>query len=152
MSQANVDFVRGVFGPFEGINVAQIDWSADSMREVFGPRFSPDIELTTLASGMGTGVGDHYEGVDGLIRYLTEWLEPFSEYRIEILDYVDAGDCVLTPSRQWGTGEGSGVRVEIELTTLYEVRDGAIRRMHQFDTLEEALAAAASPDATPPDG
>jgi hypothetical protein len=32
--------------------------------------------------------------------------------------------------------------VEIELTTLYELRDGKIRRMHQYDTLEEAREAA----------
>ena len=68
--------------------------------------------------------------------------EMFSEYRVENLDYIDAGDCVLVPSRQWGTGEGSGIRVEIELTTLYELRNGVVVRIHQFDTLAEARAAA----------
>ena len=142
MSEENVELVRGLFGTFEGINVANIDWGADAMREVFGPRFSTEIELTTLASGIGSGVDEHYSGWDGLIAYLTEWLEPFSEYWIENHDYIDAGDCVLVPSRQWGIGDGSGARAEIELTTLYEVRDGTIVRMHQFDTLEEARAAA----------
>ena len=112
------------------------------MRELFGPRFSPEIELTTLASGMGSGVDEHYSGWDGLIQYLTEWLEPFSEYQIENLDCIDAGDCVLVPSRQWGIGNGSGAQAKMELTTLYEVRDGTIVRMHQFDTLEEARATA----------
>ena len=79
-----------------------------------------------------------------MVRYLGEWLEPFSEYHVEILDYIDAGDCVLVPSRQRGIGAGSGARVEIELTTLYEVRDGRIARIHQYDTLEEAREAAAA--------
>jgi ketosteroid isomerase-like protein len=145
MSRENVELVRTVFAPFEGINVATIDWSTDSFRELFAVRFSPDVELTTLASGLGSGVGEHYSGWDGLIRYLTEWIEPFSEYQVENLDYIDAGDFVLIPSRQWGIGAGSGVKAEIELTTLYEVRDGRITRIHQFDTLDEARAAAAKP-------
>ena len=80
------------------------------MRELFGPRFSPEIELTTLASGMGSGVDEHYSGWDGLIQYLTEWLEPFSEYQIENLDYIVAG---VRPRpeqavghRQWQRGPG----------------------------------------------
>jgi ketosteroid isomerase-like protein len=70
------------------------------------------------------------------------WLEPFSEYQIEPLDYVENGDCVLVPTRQWGTGSASGARVELQITFLYEVRDGRINRLVQYDTLEEALEAA----------
>jgi len=142
MSQDNVEIVRGIFGAFEGINVASIDWGADEIRESLSPALWPEIELTTLASGLGSGVGAHYRGWEGMIRYLQEWLEPFSEYHVENLDYIDAGDCVLIASRQSGVGHGSGARVEIELTTLYEVRDGRIARIHQFDTLAEAQAAA----------
>jgi hypothetical protein len=32
--------------------------------------------------------------------------------------------------------------VELELTTLYELQDGKVARVHQFDTLDEALEAA----------
>jgi ketosteroid isomerase-like protein len=139
MSQDNVEIVRAQFGALEGVNVAAIDWSADAIRDVLGRAYHPEIELTTLPSGFGSGVGDFYKGVDGGVRYLQEWLEPFSDYRIENLDYIDAGDCVVVPSRQWGIGSGSGARVEIELTTLYELHDGKITRIQQYDTLEEAL-------------
>jgi len=70
------------------------------------------------------------------------WLEPFSEYQIEPLDYVEDGDCVLVPTRQWGTGSASGARVELQITFLYELRDGQITRMVQYNTLEEAREAA----------
>jgi len=142
MSQKNVDAIRSVFEPLGGVNVAAIDWEVEAIREAAGRAYSPDVELTTLASGLGSGVDQFYRGADGLARYLREWLEPFSEYYLESLDYVDAGDCVLVPSRQWGVGEGSGAKVELELTTLYELRDGKIVRMHQYDTLEEAREAA----------
>jgi ketosteroid isomerase-like protein len=138
MSRENVEIMRSTFEPFDGVNLAAIDWDAEVIREALGRAYSPDIELRTLASGLGSGVGEHYRGLGGLAQYLREWLEPFSEYHVENLDYIDAGDCVLVPSRQWGVGAGSGARVELELTTLYELRDGKIARVHQYDTLGEA--------------
>ena len=143
MSEENVQLVRGAWEPFEGVNVASIEWGAGGMRELLATLFSPDVELRTLASGLGSGVGEEYHGWDGLVSYLSEWMEPFSEYQVKNLDYIDAGDCVLVPSRQWGIGSGSGARVEIELTTLQVVREGRITFVQQFDTLEEAREAAA---------
>lgn len=142
MSEENVGIVRGLLEPFAGINVTEIDFRAEAVREAMVSIHAPDVELTTLASGLGSGVGERYQGLDGVVRYLGEWLDPFSDYRIENLDYIDAGDFVHVPSRQWGIGSASGIRVEIELTTLYELRDGRIARIHQYDTLEEAQQAA----------
>ena len=138
MSEENVETVRSLWEPVAGINVAAIDWGVEAFREMLGSAYSPDVELTVLASGLGSGVGQFYRGADGVVQYLREWFEPFSEYYVENLDYIDAGDCVLVPSRQWGIGGGSGARVEIELTTLFELREGQIARVHQYDTLEEA--------------
>ena len=138
MSQENVEIVRSVLGPLEGVNVGAIDGGVDGMREILGRAYSPEVELRTLASGIGTGVDELYRGLDGFVRYLREWLEPFSEYYVENLDYIDAGDCVLVPSRQRGVGGESGVRVELEVTTLYELREGKIVRLHQYDTTKEA--------------
>jgi ketosteroid isomerase-like protein len=146
MSKENVEIVRSVFEPFNGFNLAAIDWDVEAIREMLGRAYSPDIELTTLASGLGSGVNEFYRGLEGLVRYLGEWLEPFSEYYVENLDYVAAGECVLIPSRQWGIGAGSGARVELRLTTLFELRDGRIARVHQYDTLNEALEAAGLSD------
>ena len=142
MSQENVEIVRSVVEPLDGINIAAIDWGAEAVREMLGNAYSPEIELTTLAIPLGLDVSNSYRGLDGLVEYLRTWLEPFSEYVVNTLDYIEAGDCVLVPSRQFGVGAGSGARVELELTTLSELRDGKIVRVHQYDTLEEALEAA----------
>jgi ketosteroid isomerase-like protein len=143
MSEENVEIIRSVSEPFAGIDVAGIDWGSKPMREAIGTAYSEDAELTTLESGLGTGVDGHYRGLDGFVQYLQDWLEPFGEYHVEWLDYVDAGDFVLVPSRQWGIGAASGARAELELTYLYELRDGKVVRIHQYDTLDEARAAAA---------
>jgi ketosteroid isomerase-like protein len=142
MSQANVEIVRSILEPLDGTDGAAIDWDAEAIREMLGRTYSPDLELRTLESGTGTGLSDVYRGLDGLVEYLRGWLEPFSEYHVENLDYIEAGDCVLVPTRQWGVGSASGVRVELELTFLYELRDGKIALIVQYDTLEDALEAA----------
>ena len=142
MSEENVEIVRSVLEPFAGINGAEVDWDSEALREALGQAYSPDIELTTLDIPLGLDISDSYHGLDGLVEYLRAWLEPFSEYHVENLDYIDAGNCVLVPSRQWGVGRGSGTRTELELTALYQLRDGKIVRVHQFDTLDEALEAA----------
>jgi len=140
MSRANVELVRSLWEPMRGVNIAVIDWDQVVVRDLLGQAYAEEIELTTLQSGLGSGVGEFYRGPEELARYLREWLEPFSEYYIDNLDYIDVGNCVLVPSRQWGIGAGSGARVELELTTLSELRDGKIVRAHQYDTLEEARA------------
>ncbi len=141
MSQQNVEIVRSVFEPLDDLDLAAVDWTAEALREALGRAYSPDVELRTLASGTGTGLDEIYRGLDELVRYLRDWLEPFSEYHLESLDYIDAGDRVLVPSRQWGVGRTSGARVELELTTAYELRDGQITRVAQYDTLEDARKA-----------
>jgi len=142
MSQANVEIVRSVLEPLAGINSAEVDWDSEALGEMLGRAYSPDIELRTLDIPLGLDISDSYHGLDGLVEYLRAWLEPFSEYHVENLDYIEAGDCVLVPSRQRGVGSESGTRTEIELTTLFELRDGRITRIRQFDTLDDAHEAA----------
>jgi ketosteroid isomerase-like protein len=146
MSEENVEIVRAVFGPFDGVDVAGIDWDGEAIREILERWYSPDVELTTLESGIGSGPSRSYSGWDGQVRYLKEWFGPFSEYRTDILDYIDAGDRVIVPVRASGIGSGSGIRVEIELVISHEVRGGRITRVDQYDTVEDALEAAGLSD------
>ena len=67
-----------------------------------------------------------YQGRVGVIQALREWVEPFSEYCIEPLDFIEQEDRVVIPQRQWGVGSLSGAPVEIEVTHVYEVRDSQI--------------------------
>ena len=141
MSERNVEVVRALLGPFQGINVAEIDWGAEPIRELLAGSCAPEIELRTLESGIGTGVDPVYNGVDGLVSYLKAWMEPFTDYRTEWLDFTDAGDFVRVSVSNRGIGSGSGVPVELELVYACEVRDGVIARILQFDTVDDARAA-----------
>jgi ketosteroid isomerase-like protein len=139
MSQENVEMVRGLWEPFKGADYTAIDWDDEAIREMTERFFSSDIELRWSRSGPEARV---YQGRDGVIQAFREWLEPFSEYYIEPLDFIEQEDRVIIPQRQWGIGSTSGVSVEIEVTHVYEVRDNLVARVDEYDTLEEALEAA----------
>jgi ketosteroid isomerase-like protein len=139
MSPENVEMVRGLWEPFKGVDYTAIDWDDEAIREMTERFFSPEVELRWSRSGPETRV---YQGRDGVIQAFREWVEPFSEYYSEPLDFIEVGDRVVIPRRQWGNGSTSGIRVEIEVTHVYEVRDNRIARVDEYDTLEEALEAA----------
>ena len=139
MSQENVEIIRAMMEPFDGVDVTEFDWGAEPIREMLGRACSPEVELRWSATGPDAAV---YRGIDGVIQGFRGWVEPFSEYRFEPLDFIEAGDHVVVPNRQWGIGRTSQVPVEIEVTYVYVFRDGQIVRLDEYDTLNEALEAA----------
>jgi len=141
MSGKSIEVVRSLLGPFEGIDVAAVDWDAEPIRDLIAGACTPDIELRTLDSGAGAGVDAEYRGVDGIARYLQDWIGPFGEYHAEFGEYIELGDFVLVPVRNWGVGSGSGVKTEIELVYACEVKDGRITRIFQYDTVDDARVA-----------
>jgi ketosteroid isomerase-like protein len=140
MSKRNLEVVRAMWEPFKGLDATTIDWDAEEVRESIALPFSPDVELSWSTRWAGKR---EYRGRDGVIRAYREWVEPFSEYYAEPLDFIEVGeDFVVVPTRQWGVGEASGVPVETEVTHVFEFRDGQIARLDEYETVEEALKAA----------
>ena len=135
MSEENVDKIKAMLAPLGDADVAGIDWKAEAIRELLERDYSPDVELTTLESAVGIGPSRSYQGWDGLVQYFAEWFEPFSEYRLKWLGYIDAGQRVLVPMQAFAVGRGSGVQVEMELVLSYELQDGLITRLDEYDTL-----------------
>jgi ketosteroid isomerase-like protein len=139
MSQENVDVVRRLWAPFKGVNTAAVDWGGEAIREMTERFWSPEVELRWTRSGPEARV---YQGRDGLIQAFREWSDAFSEYYVEPLDFIEVGDRVVVPNRQWGIGSTSGIPVEDEVTWVYEIRDNQMARLDEYDTLDEALEAA----------
>ena len=130
--------IRGLWEPFTGVACTTIDWDDEAIREMTERFWSPEVELRWARSGPEARV---YRGREGVIQAFREWVEPFSEYYTEPLDFIEAGDQVVIPQRQWGVGGISGIPVETEVTHVYEFRDGQIIRLDEYETLEEALEA-----------
>ena len=130
--------VRGLWEPFKGVDFAAVDWDDEAIREMSERFWSPEVELRWTRSGPEARV---YRGRDGVIQAFREWVEPFREYYIEPLDFIEQEDRVIIPQRHRGIGRTSGIPVEIEVTHVYEVRDHMITRVDEYDTLKEALEA-----------
>jgi ketosteroid isomerase-like protein len=139
MAQSNLEMVRAQWAPFAGLDATTVDWAAEPVRELLLSTAADDIELNWAAGWAGER---HYKGKDGVVQAFKEWIEPFSEYHAEALDFIQAGERVLVPNRQWGVGVTSEVPVEIEVTWLYEFRDGLITRIDEYESLAQAPAAA----------
>jgi ketosteroid isomerase-like protein len=141
MSQRNIEVVRAMWKSFNGLDTTEIDWDA-AIREM-GQLISPEVELSWSATGPEAGV---YRGRDGVARAFREWVEQFSEYHVEALDYIEVGNWVVVPNRQWGVGKTSGIPVELLVTSAYEFRGGQVVTFDEYDTLEEALEAVGMAD------
>jgi len=100
--------------------------------------------VLTLEWGTGLGIDPTYRGLDGVAEYMAAWMEPFSDYHVSWLDFIDQGQFVVIPTSQRGVGEGSGVQVKLDLVWVCEVKDRLVTRLLQFNTVEEARAAIAA--------
>ena len=139
MSQENVQLVRALWEPFKGVDNTAIDWDDVAIREMTERFWSPEIELRWSRRAPEARV---YQGREAVINAFREWLESFSEYYNEPLDFIEVGDRVVVPNRQWGIGSTSGIAVEDEFSWVYEIRDNQMARVVEYDTLEGALEAA----------
>jgi ketosteroid isomerase-like protein len=81
-------------------------------------------------------------GIPAIATYFEQWIEAFDDFRVEPLEFIDAGDCVVVPVHISGRLRGSDGEVAIDETHIYRVRDGKIAEIRDFRTRTEALAAA----------
>lgn len=139
MSEENVETVRqwvATWADKELVSLAaEHPEEVASIFELVHPEFEgrwaselPDVET--------------YRGHEGAQQMLTEWLEPWREYRQRALEFIDAGPITVVLYICRGVGKDSGAESEMEVTHLYEVRDGKIARLQEYMTKAEALEAA----------
>ncbi len=129
MSQENVELVKEFTRLFE-----------EGDRNAWRNYFAPNVVWDTSGSSMpAAGV---YHGHEGMERFFREWLGAWSDYGIETLEYLDAGDSVVLVFRQSGTGRGGGVRTERDFFAVYDLSDSKVVRYRQYESRKAALEAA----------
>jgi ketosteroid isomerase-like protein len=85
----------------------------------------------------------NYRGIDEFFAAMNEWTEPFDELTTTVEEISDMGDCAIVRHRMRGRGTDSGAETDLVLWQVVTVANGQITRMHDFQTREEALEAAA---------
>ena len=134
MSQENVELVWQRAGHFTATGEVEDDW------------YDPDFvwDMSTFA---GWPEKKHYHGVAGFREFLSEWLEAWDDWHIELAHVHDAeGDRVVSVFRQTGKSKHTGLDVTMTFATVSTLRDSRTLRVQAYTTPEEALEAVGLPE------
>ena len=85
--------------------------------------------------------GRIYHGHEGVRQFLTTYVGSFRDYRLVVERYIDAGEKVITLTRESGTAKGSRVPVTGEFALIWTVRDGQVVHWVGYTDRAEALEA-----------
>jgi ketosteroid isomerase-like protein len=84
-----------------------------------------------------------YQGIEGVERFLTEWLEVWDDYEVGIDEIFAAPDGrVVVLFWHRGKGRSSGLAMEWHAAQIITVRDGKVSRIDNYEDRAEALEAA----------
>jgi ketosteroid isomerase-like protein len=130
MSQENVEQVRRLYSD------CWVPGNFDLALQLL----HPEIVWTAIKSAPDAGTR---KGFDECRVYMEDWLEDFDFESHVIEEAGGASDeRLVCANHAVGTGKGSGVRTEIRYACTYRFADdGRIAEIHEYATLDEALAA-----------
>jgi len=99
----------------------------------------PGIEWVTPPEDPDTAT---YRGAEGIRAYWAQWAEALEDVRMEVEEYVPAGERLVVTLRRSGRGRASGAHVEDRLFLVYSFRGERVSRVQEFREREQALSAA----------
>jgi ketosteroid isomerase-like protein len=83
-----------------------------------------------------------HRGWDGVLHFIGNQMEAFSEGWVEADEFIDRGDYLVVPYRFGGQARHTGLPVEFSFVHLMTLRDGKVTRCEVHRTVAEALGAA----------
>jgi ketosteroid isomerase-like protein len=141
MSQENVELVKR-FQP-SGLDLVEV-FSAGPDQLVSGggaELFTDDFEVAVIAGAAG-GQNLQARGPDGLAAIWLEWLTPWRSYRLDVEEFIDAGDAIVVFARVQARTERDGVLVQHSPAAIWRIREGKIAAIHFYFERAVALEAA----------
>ena len=70
-----------------------------------------------------------------------EWVEAFADFRAEVEEFIDGGECVVVPLVLRGRIRGSDKEVVLPETHVWRVRAGKVIEVREYRTRAQALKA-----------
>jgi ketosteroid isomerase-like protein len=128
MSQENVENVRRGYEAFARGDLDAVLERLDSDVD-WQPAIAPILGVETVRG----------EAVRRF--FIRDLFEGFDQFRAEPLSFEDLGDFVLVMVRYIGRGDSSGIEMDQEFATLYELRGGKTVTMRDYPTRADALEA-----------
>lgn len=120
------------------------------VRSMYEARDRGDVEalLAHYSEDVVTDVTDGrvdaevVHGREAMVALIGEWIAAFDDWREDIESVQAFGDQVCVAAIQYGVARETGAAVETRYGLVYEVRDGAIKRMTLYRGHDDALRAA----------
>lgn len=125
MARENIEIVRRGFEAFMGGDISGL----------------VDLGDPEIVSCVHPRADATYNGIDGALQMVSDWVEDFDEYEANPEEYFDSGDSVVVRVHQRARGKGSGVRLEQDWWFVFKLRDGKAVRWDIFDKETEAFEA-----------
>jgi ketosteroid isomerase-like protein len=141
MSQENVKLVRRLQP--DGLDLVQVFSTGISelISEDEAELFADDFEVRVLFSDTA-GIEDvARRGPGGLAEIWREWLTPWDSYRLDVEQFIDAGDAIVVLAHVVSRTKHDGVLMEHSPTAIWKIREGKIAAIHFYLEREEALKA-----------
>jgi ketosteroid isomerase-like protein len=128
VSAQNVELVKAAFDAWSRGDI-------DSMLRLVDPEI-----VVVQPSEVPDAMTRH--GPTGVMDAIAAWPEQWDDYKIEIVQIVEADDHVVTRTHQRGRGKGSGVEVAADIWFVFRFRNGKVTEWRMFADERDALEAA----------
>ena len=142
MSRENVELVRSLQPDELDLVEAFSAGAAEMMSEDQRALFTDDFEVRFMSELFGDGGEVLAHGRDGLTAMWQEWLTPWESYRLDVEEFIDAGDDVVVFVRVEARTKRDGVLVQHAPAAIWKVREGKVAAITFYLVRGEALAAA----------
>jgi ketosteroid isomerase-like protein len=89
--------------------------------------YHPDVEFRDVAHA--PDLPEVVRGRDAVLSVFAQWQSVLDDWRVEVLDYIDADPWVICETTWTAVGAVSGVASEFRGADAFEVSDGLIKRV-----------------------
>jgi ketosteroid isomerase-like protein len=113
-------------------------WERQDLEDMFG-LIHPEVVSRQFPEQID--VRD-YHGHDGVREVMADWIGTWDDWKIELIDLREVGDCAVLHLHQSGRGKGSGAAMAQPVWFVWRVRDGKVAQWLMFSSEAEALAEA----------
>src|SRR5262245_47331873 len=130
---------------YAAVNAAYRSGNVDDLRPVLEELWDPEVVFQPAGMLPDSAPRPH-RGWDGVLGFIANQMEAFSEMWMEPLDFIEIGDRMVVPYRFGGKARHTGIEVEFSFAHLFHLADGKVVRCDVFKTKAEALQAAGLSD------
>jgi ketosteroid isomerase-like protein len=138
MSQENVENARQAYA---ALNKAYRAGDPNLFLPVLQEQWDPDAVFEP-AGVLPDSTPRPHHGWDGVLQFIGNQMEAFSEGWLEAEEFIDRGDYLIVAYRFGGRARHTGLDVEFSFVHLITLRDGKVTRLEVHRTKAQALEAA----------